>query len=644
VPSLLCQPVVLLLLSAGAAGAAGASLTLPVIEQQIERLEKERQSLPGHPAPQAAESVGFHSQFVGTTQAARWVQVDLGTSQSFDSVVLVPAWFPSSSDGSGAYGMPPRFRVDVSDEPDFATYQTLADHTDEDFPASLSPVFVPASGSKGRFVRFTATRLVLQRLSRGFFCLGELLVFNGPLNIASRCTVTSSGANETQPAWSLANLTDGVTCLGPPVEPGAQHINGWHSAIANKADLTKWVQVDLTTPRPADELRLYPAHPTDFPERPGFGFPVRFRVEASDDPQFANPKLVFDAAASDYVNPADNAVIILAHGLAARYWRITATKLWERSKDYVFALGELEAWSKGTNVAPGAQVTSLDETRTPAWQAAMLVDGRTSLGQIVSWPDWLRGLSRRHDLDLQLAALQRSRESLVAARQRQWWLFGGIGALLAVILAVALHLRQRAQQRRSLAALRRQIARDLHDEIGSSLGSISLISELAMKDGDTSAFQEVHRLSREAAESMRGIIWLVRETGTPTLQRLLETMRQTAGSLLGGVQWELVAPEDGPVVSPPLDFHRHLFLFFKEAVHNIARHAQAKKVDMEMTWTARSLRLSIQDDGAGFDTSAPASGSGLANLRHRAEAVRGTLQVTSHPGQGTCIVLEASFA
>jgi signal transduction histidine kinase len=390
-----------------------------------------------------------------------------------------------------------------------------------------------------------------------------------------------------------------------------------------------------------EELRLYPAHPPDFPERPGFGFPVRFRIETAEDAAFQSTHVVLDASSDDYVNPADNAVIVPLNGLKGRYWRMTATKLWERSQDYVFALAEVEVLSSGVNTAPTAVVTSLDETRTQAWHASMLVDGHTSLGRIVPWSVWLQGLSRRAALESDLAVLKAEHSVLLARRQQHWILGGAVTVLLVLMAGAVLHFRQRVQQRRSLVALRRQIARDLHDEIGSSLGSISLISELAIREGDVSALHEVHRLSREAAESMRGIIWLVRETGAPTLQRLVETMRQTASSLLAGIDWDLRTSSHADEISPPLDFHRHLFLFYKEAVHNIARHARARTVHVELAWAEGVLRLKIQDDGAGFDLGAEPAGSGLANLRHRALALRGKLNITSQPGCGTTILLEA---
>ena len=87
-----------------------------------------------------------------------------------------------------------------------------------------------------------------------------------------------------------------------------------------------------------------------------------------------------------------------------------------------------------------------------------------------------------------------------------------------------------------------------------------------------------------------------------------------------------------------------MFLFFKEALHNIVRHAGASHVSIALRIDRRALRLTIADDGAGFDIAAEASGGqgqGLRSMRQRAEAIGGRVEVTSAPGRGAAIVLEA---
>lgn len=158
----------------------------------------------------------------------------------------------------------------------------------------------------------------------------------------------------------------------------ASPTNGYHSAIMPKPEAVKWVQVDLGSVLPLDELRLFPARPTDFPDSPGFGFPARFRIELSDEPAFKKGRTVADQTKQDYPNPGHNIYPLSLKGQKARYLRITATKLWKRTDDYVFALAELQVDSGGKNIAAGKTVTSLDSIEAGRWSRRHLVDGHDS--------------------------------------------------------------------------------------------------------------------------------------------------------------------------------------------------------------------------------------------------------------------------
>jgi signal transduction histidine kinase len=398
----------------------------------------------------------------------------------------------------------------------------------------------------------------------------------------------------------------------------------------------KWVQVDLGLKQGLDEIRLIPAHPSDYPDRFGFGFPRRFKVEADGH-------TIFESTNADFPNPGDTPVAFPTPGLQAQNIRITATRLWERSSDYVFALAELQAFAGGKNLALGSAVTSLDETTTGAWKSEYLVDGLSSSGVLIDEAEWLTWLSKRRELTAELGTLASAQDAaLNVAQTRAVWLVGLV--LLGVAsFAVFAVLHSRRVREREMDALRQRISRDLHDEIGSHLGSIRLMSELALREGTASeSLDEIHRLAGEAAESMRGIIWLVREGDAPKLTSLVEAMRQSAAALLKGIDTHLSTVDDPTTAS--LTFHRQVFLLFREAVHNIAKHAKATKVEIEVSWQSRRFHLRIKDNGCGFDVAAVTAGNGLANLRHRAEVIGGELKFTSEPGKGTRIALEVCIS
>jgi hypothetical protein len=160
---------------------------------------------------------------------------------------------------------------------------------------------------------------------------------------------------------------------------------------------------------PLQEIRLVPARPTDFADTPGFGFPPRFKVEISDNTEFEHPVLVADHSSEDYPNPGNTNQVLEVSGSAARYVRMTATRLWERSKDYVFALAELQAFSEGTNVARAGTVTALDSIESGRWSKKALVDGYSSRGQLRDSLPNEEELARRKIVESQIAQLTAER-------------------------------------------------------------------------------------------------------------------------------------------------------------------------------------------------------------------------------------------
>jgi Protein of unknown function (DUF1553)/Protein of unknown function (DUF1549)/Planctomycete cytochrome C len=166
-----------------------------------------------------------------------------------------------------------------------------------------------------------------------------------------------------------------------PAAGGSSPTNGYHSHIRPSPDEIVWVEVDLGAVYPIDEIRVIPARPTDFPDTPGFGFPPRFRVESSKDALFSKPERIVESVRGDQERQADEPLVLRPGGRQARIVRVTATRLWKRSGDFVFALGELEVVSGGENVARGAVVSALDSIEGGRWSKAALVDGFSSRGR-----------------------------------------------------------------------------------------------------------------------------------------------------------------------------------------------------------------------------------------------------------------------
>lgn len=186
---------------------------------------------------------------------------------------------------------------------------------------------------------------------------------------------------------------------------GAKPEFGYHSQIEKKQDAVKWVQVDLGQPMPIESVFYVGCHDTFNGIGHGFGFPLRYRIEASDDESFKTKvTLIADYTMSDVRNPGTTPQTTKApSGLKAQHVRITATKLAPRSNDYIFALAELSVLSPdGKNVALGSRVTSLDSIQAPVrWQRQNLVDG------------YYFGVAANPDVQNQIASLSEDRRRIL---------------------------------------------------------------------------------------------------------------------------------------------------------------------------------------------------------------------------------------
>ncbi len=155
---------------------------------------------------------------------------------------------------------------------------------------------------------------------------------------------------------------------------------GYHATEAASEDEEKWVQVDLGQSVPVERVVLHSNfHGSPENKVKGFGFPIRFRIEVSDEADFKDSKVITDQTAADYPNPRHAAVGFDAGGRSARYVRVKATKLWNRGyggRQYCFSLAQMEVISNGKNVALHADVTAKDSFEGGGWSKSALTDGK----------------------------------------------------------------------------------------------------------------------------------------------------------------------------------------------------------------------------------------------------------------------------
>lgn len=201
--------------------------------------------------------------------------------------------------------------------------------------------------------------------------------------------------------------------------------------------------------------------------------------------------------------------------------------------------------------------------------------------------------------------------------------------------------RLRQARRREIERLRIRIANDLHDEVGSSLWSITLLTQMLREHGEMGAEErrdlaEVHRMATLSARSIRDIVWWINPT-YDTAQDLVLRMQDFCGTALRGVEYRLDCDGLDRGQRLPLELRQNVFLLFKEAITNVVKHARASRVEIRLRGGADGWELSVRDNGAGFDTKVPTSGVGLGSMALRARQAGGELEVESRPGAGTTV-------
>ncbi|GAA4398000.1 hypothetical protein GCM10023187_08050 [Nibrella viscosa] len=216
--------------------------------------------------------------------------------------------------------------------------------------------------------------------------------------------------------------------------------------------------------------------------------------------------------------------------------------------------------------------------------------------------------------------------------------------------ALIAQLQENLRQRDKLLRIRDEIARDLHDEVGATLTSIAISTKLVQKkvNGRQPEIQpildQIKADSEDTIHSIRDTVWALNPDNDAP-ERFLERLRSVALQLLTNQGIALafdcvIKPADLPPFS--MEQRRNLYLVFKEAIHNIVKHAQANCVSIQIHRQASQLQIIITDDGRGFDLTAQSEGNGLVNFRKRAAAGGFSVEVESGAGTVVSILVPVS--
>ncbi len=239
--------------------------------------------------------------------------------------------------------------------------------------------------------------------------------------------------------------------------------------------------------------------------------------------------------------------------------------------------------------------------------------------------------------------------------QKQRW---QISFLMIFLISLAggavfliLYIRQRQQKLKEVAlvkmreAERIRIARDMHDEIGSGLTRISLISEqLRMSDDPQRTLEgpvtKIISQSRNLSKSLKEILWAI-DPSNDTLSELVFYLRDYVYDFSDATQNEctLDLPDDDLDQEVSVEIRRNLFLVSKEILNNVAKHAQASQVEFILQHKENIVSLQITDNGCGFDLEQYKAGIGLESIRIRSEKIGAQCEIQSETGKGTTVLI-----
>lgn len=235
---------------------------------------------------------------------------------------------------------------------------------------------------------------------------------------------------------------------------------------------------------------------------------------------------------------------------------------------------------------------------------------------------------------------------------RRWWFLTLAGLGLGALLYILYHYR--LAQAIKLERVRTRIATDLHDDIGASLSGMALLSDVIRRqitDAHPKSADMVNALgdsARRLVDAMSDIVWAI-DPRRDDLFNLVTRIRQFAAQVLDvkGIVWGLEAPPDLEQVKLTPEERRHVFLIFKEALNNAARHASCRSVALALRVEHGQLVAEIRDDGRGIAGPFPpeqaaeeSRGNGLRNMQARAAELGGRMSIDSTPGRGTRLTLQ----
>jgi signal transduction histidine kinase len=252
---------------------------------------------------------------------------------------------------------------------------------------------------------------------------------------------------------------------------------------------------------------------------------------------------------------------------------------------------------------------------------------------------------------LQLSQQEKLLQQKELQVQKQWKNFIIGGSALALLLIGFMfnryQLKKKLDRQKEMLAVRNNIAQDLHDEIGSALTSIKILSQVSknnLQKDQQKASDMLSQITEQSAQMQQGmsdIVWAIKPDNDK-LENMLIRMREYAGFALEPKNIAVSFNVDEQLLAKSLDMQQRkdVFLIFKEAVNNAAKYAEASLVEINLYKENGNILMRISDNGKGFDPEKETSSNGLKNIKARAATLGGKAKIVSEINKGTQVIVE----
>ena len=612
------------------------------VETRVEFLRQQLMSLAAYEEHTLKSGIGARGARIHEDDPDPSFTIDLGKAFPIHAIYLVPL----QVEYSGKKSLFPRqFTIEFSANEDFQETTVLYSSGEgRFFDSGGLPVKFSGKGTMGRYVRLTVKQGQLRGDSE-IFGLSELVVISDSYPVSFGCDVASVGALNAKDIWHPSALTDGRMPIGD--WQGGDWVKRDQRGDIIEVDApdeeVSWV-MDLGIERKLDLVILFPFDVRETLEAGLLPEELEFQVNDVKNGEFRTVK--------HWANPItgsnhETPILFKLDGITAREIRIKGIRARAVAGKFLYGLSEIQVWSDQKNIAAGLEVRRGPEKHSGV--VNFLTNGYNSGRQLIPVGAWLSQLHDRSWVEREIKALQPMREQMAAESELNatWGTAMTLG--LTFLIPVFIVERRRLISSKQVDRLRKRIASDLHDDIGSNLGSISLIARTARKDlirlhgpPELGAdLDEVESIARESSLAMRDIVWLL-ERKQDSIGDLVHRMRETASRLLREFEYTIECESSKTAAKLSLDAKRHLFLFYKEAIHNILKHSKASEVSIRLWDQGDKLALQIIDNGQGLPCTVVDNHevTGLVRkLDERARVLEGTLDMKSEKGKGTTILL-----